>query len=341
MVLREEVELLWSLLPHPTPDHVVRLFARSGDQRFGDFARNPDEIMRFIKGSEGKNIYVGPNPTTCTTGVRHTSADVTHWSYLLLDMDPVCMCPPGSKIKLCRMCLGKAEPVEALHSALYWLGDWVNRDLETSNGNCIMIDSGRGAQAWIRLADIPLVDTITPGERTSLAITRKAARKSMGFWLKRLAEKLGDCYGCRLDTCTSDLPRVMRVPGTPNVKTGKLATFLTAALQIHDGLAEQLVSLTPERVFHEPDPGQFPPGTPWQLAVTKLTKKAQDYLLKGKQDPGRHETMWHTCQKLFEVGIERAETRKALQWANSLLGPDLELPPEQIETDLDQVYGRG
>jgi len=133
---------------------------------------------------------------------------------------------------------------------------------------------------------------------------------------------------------------MMRCPGTPNIKTGRIASFTCAALQVQHGLAEFLVEKTPPNVFMEPDVGELPPGTPWQTVYTKLTRKAQDYLMKGKEDPGRHETMWHTCQKLKEVGIDKDEARKAIQRANSLLGPDMELPQEQIETDLTQVYGR-
>jgi hypothetical protein len=321
-----QVEELWKVLPHPTPDHVVRLFARSHEERFGDFARSPADIMRFIESSPGKNIYVAPNPTLCTTGVRHTAADVTHWSYVLIDIDPI----EGAD---------DALPFEALDEALLWLGEWMGYDLDPVNGEAIVIDSGRGAQAWIRLSDILCVDLPTsppiPGW-----IERKVARKAMGYWLKKLAEKLGTYQGCRLDSCTSDLPRVMRMPGTVNVKTGRVASLAVATDTIHRGLAERLVIGTPMKVFDEPEPGQLATGAPWTAAFTKLTLKAQNYLTKGKEDPGRHETMWHTCKKLEEAGVGRDEARKALQYANNLLGPDLALPAEQIETDLNQVYGK-
>jgi hypothetical protein len=325
-----QVELLWKLLPHPTPDHVVRLFARNHDQRFGDFARNPADIVRFIESSPGMNIYVAPNPTLCTTGVRHTANDVTHWSYILLDLDPV---------------EEDALPFEALDEALLWLGEWMGRDLNPVDGRVITLDSGRGAQAWIRLQDIVLVnenETVTPVDGLDIrdVMTRKTARKAMGYWLKKLADKLGTYQGCRLDSCTSDLPRVMRCPGTVNIKTGRMASLAVATEEVHRGLAHLLVTGTPPRVFDEPEPGQLAPGAPWTAAFTKLTMKAQNYLTKGKEDPGRHETMWHTCKKLEEAGVSRVEARKALHYANNLLGPELALPDEQIETDLNQVYGR-
>jgi hypothetical protein len=328
--VNDEVETLWRLLPHPSPEHVVRLFARKGDKKFGDFARSPEEIMRFIESSPGMDIYVAPNPTLCTTGTRHTAADVTHWSWILLDLDPV---------------EDECLPFEALDEALLWFGEWMARDLNPVNGRVITLDSGRGAQAWIRLADVILNDAAPEGLSHPWSYdepwcNRKTARKVMGHWLKKLAEKIGTYQGCRLDSCTSDLPRVMRCPGTVNTKTGRIASLAVVTEEIHRGLAEMLIIGTPDKVFTEPDPGQVAPGTPWQIVFAKLTRKAQDYLIRGKEDPGRHETMWHTAKKLQETGIDRVEARKALQHGNNLLGPDLALPEEQIETDLDQVYGR-
>jgi hypothetical protein len=322
---QEQVKLLWSILPHPTPESVVRLFAKGGGKKFGDFARNPADIIRFIEGSPSMDIYIAPNPTLCTTGIRHTAADVTHWSYLLLDVDPI---------------MEESQPLVVLEKVLRQLEDWTGQDLRP-----IILDSGRGAQAWIRLEDLLLSDVETSldalwGPDSREPILRKTARKVMGHWLKRLAEKLGTFEGCRLDSCTSDLPRVMRCPGTINVKTGRVASLVVVTEEAHHGLAHLLVIGTPERVFDEPEPGELAPGTPWQLVFTKLTLKAQRYLTEGKEDPGRHETMWHVCKKLQEVGIDKNEARRALQYANNLLGPDLALPAEQIETDLNQVYGR-
>jgi hypothetical protein len=319
-----QATLLWTILPHPSDQHVIRLFAKGGTKRFGDFARSPADILRFIVASPAMDIYVAPNPTLCTTGIRHTAADVTHWSWLLLDLDPV---------------EDECEPMEAVTEALLWLGEWVGQDLNPTTGQVITLDSGRGAQAWIRLDDWPLADE-SEGDHGSNFLARKVARKTMGYWLKRLAEKIGTYQGCRLDSCVSDLPRVMRCPGTINLKTGRLAAFVNFTDQVHNGLAHRLVVGTPEKTFNELEPGELAPGTPWQSVYTKLTRKAQQYLTEGKEEPGRHETLWHVCKKLQEVGIDRNETRKALEYGNALLGPDSALPVSQIETVLEQVYGR-
>lgn len=331
-VVSEEISKLWSLLPHPSNDHVVRLFARSGEKKFGDYARKPEDIMRFIDSSPGMNIYVGPNPTKCTTGVRHKSEDVTHWSWLLLDVDPLDNVP-----------LEECDPHATLKEGLLWLGEWMGRDLGYGKPGTVIVDSGRGAQAWLRLEDYLCADSMDDVDNHRrggpICIGRSIARKSSSYWLKRVADKLGTMNNCRLDSCTSDLPRVMRCPGTLNTRTKRSSSLVASPGGYHAGLSKLLLVGTPPSVYAEPEPGQVAPGTSWQLVYSKLTIKAQNYLSKGKEDPGRHETMWHTCQKLKEVGIEKDEARKALQHANNLLGPDYALPEDQIETDLKQVYG--
>lgn len=316
------VQTIWNLLPHPSPDHVIRLFARKGDKRFGDYARSPDEIERFIGGSQGMNIYLAPNPTKQTLGTRHSAEHVTHWSYMFLDVDPV---------------EENSRALVALEEALLWLGEWMGRDFGPKGQRPIIIDSGRGAQAWIRLEDIVMMDQKMIDWHPELQ-ERKIARKTMGYWLKKLADKLGTYEGCRLDSCTSDLPRVMRCPGTVNIKTGRMAELLEPSPVIHGGLAHLMVTTTPKAVFTEPEPGQYPPGTPWQMVFTELTRKAQNYLLNGREEPGRHEIMWHAARCLAEKGIERAQTEAALQHANLAMGEDNALPDKDIQHALNTAY---
>lgn len=338
--IRSTTQELWSLLPHPSPAHVVRLFARNAEKRIGDFARNPAEMERFIRSAEAKqmNVYVAPNPTTSTVGARHAAADVTHWSFLLLDMDPI---------------EEDCKPLHALEEALLWLGEWCGRDF--SKRRPLIIHSGRGAQAWIRLPELILDDRQMEGAVIGVAydimkgeplanpyglVTRKTARKTMGYWLKRVSEKVGTLYGCRLDSCTSDLPRVMRMPGTVNIKTGIEARVLEPSREVFSGLADIMVRGTPEGVFNEPDPGQVPPGTKWQTVFSKLTLKAKKYLTEGREAPGRHETAWHTATKLKECGIERAQARVAIGYANNILGPDHAMTNAELDHVIDTSYGK-
>lgn len=340
--LREQhLKILWDILPRPTSESVVRLMSRDGGKIAGDYARTFRELALFASASEGCNVYVAPNPTEATTGVRHSAADVTHWSWLLLDFDPVCGCPksddPLDEDEKCVTCLGQAAPLQALDVGLRLLEQWLWFDFHGQPP--IIIDSGRGAQAWIRLDDWTLNDS---GDSLGLdeSIDRKVARKVTGYWLKRLAEFVGYSHGCRVDTSTSDLPRVMRCPGTVNQKTGRLALFEIASTCRYDGITQRLVDGVPPAAMVDPVVEGVVPGQKWTKVFPHLTKTAQDYLKFGQVEPGRHKVMWHTAKKLQELGVTREEAYRALARANALRGRDEELEADQIGHALDTAYGK-
>ena len=303
---------LWAALPRPTPKHVLRVFTRKDGKFNGDFAKTFAELEHFVAANQDKNLYVAPNPTTSRSAFRHTAMEVTHWSYFLIDIDPV---------------EDKSDPQSALEEALLWLGEWVGRDFKRRRP--IIIDSGRGYQAWIRLEDVEFDETTT----------RHVARRVNGYWLKRLDEKLSVAKGCRIDTSVSDLPRVMRCPGTVNQKTGRLARFIVESDEVFTGLASLLTVGTPQNLLIEVPPTPVVPGRSWQKVFGHLTVMAQNYLLHGQVEPGRHKVVWHTAKKLREVGCTVEETRKALARANRLRGEDNELSGEDIEHALKTAYG--
>lgn len=313
---RSEIERCWGLLPHP-PGTVVRVFARNRDtgELDGDFARNAGEMYHFARVNAEKQVYVCPNPCRGgTAGVRHNAQDVTHWSYLLIDLDPI---------------EDVFDPAPALEEALLWLGEWHGRDFGLHRP--FIIDSGRGRQAWVRLEDIVL-DGVEDG--------RRIARKVNGYWLTRLTDKLGMCHGCKVDTSTSDLPRPMRMPGTFNQKTGRMARIIEPSPIIFGGLASLMRIGTPDKILVEPDVVPIAPGLPWQMAAHRLTLTAKTYLKEGQDEPGRHKVMWHTARKLHELGVSRAEARKALTQANKLRGESQELGAQEIEHALDTAEGK-
>lgn len=330
--MRDEFNKLWDLLPHP-PGSVVRLFARRGDVRTGDYARTPAQMRKFAKANADANCYIAPNPTNSTRGLRHSTKDVTHWSYFLIDMDPVDK---------------KADPQRALERALKNFSGWTGKNLNKNGRLPLIINSGRGLQAWIRLDDVILDDDFgdgriigaaEPGGGSTRVISRSTARRVNGHWLRRLAERDHEYFGCKIDTSVSDLPRVMRLPGTVNQKSKKLTSIIEPAPHIYLGLSDILVEGTPEKVLKDPEPiVGVEKGQPWQKVFPYMTRMAQNYLLLGQEEPGRHKCMWHTAKKLAELGVTRTEARRALTRANSLKGEDEKLPPDQVDHALDTAY---
>lgn len=256
--------------------------------------------------------------------MRHSAGEVSHWSYFLIDMDPV----TGSN---CEATLEKADPMKALMRAIRLFGQWTETNFRVSGYLCpLIIDSGRGTQAWIRLEDVWL-----PGPEM-----RSLARRVNGYWLKRLDEECGLYAGCRIDTSVSDLPRMMRCPGTFNLKTGQMARIAHWSNMVYRGLASRMTERVPSQVLVDPDPPVgVAAGQPWQMVFAHLTRMAQNYLTFGQEEPGRHKVMWHTSKKLQELGVTREEARKAIRHANKLRGKDEELPLDQVEHALNTAYG--
>lgn len=326
--MKDEIKRLWELLPHPTMfNPTVRWFAKGGNIKWGGHADSAAELLNAARNCPDMNFYVAPNPVSSRTGVRHNAKDVTHWSWFLLDVDPV--------VK------EDYNPHLAMGDALMWLDEWLGRKLSP-----VVIDSGRGMQAWIRLEDI-LFDDLDPCTSINgiyyyngqpISMRRRIARLTMRHWLDKLDKKIGEVGGCRIDTTCSDLPRVMRCPGTMNVKTGRRASILSGQQFIHGGLATLLVTGVPPEKFRVDPVPSLPAGSEWQDVFVHLTVKAQSYLTRGKVDPGRHETMWHTARNLAERGLTRDATRRALQWANSRQGPDKELTIADIDHALDTAF---
>ncbi len=327
---KNDFRRLWDILPHP-PLSVVRVFARGKDSRDGDYARSYRDIERFAAAHGEKNIYVAPNPTSHTGGVRHSAKHVSHWSFFVIDVDPV-----KKKFDI------KRARNHVMHAFSNMMRD---RGFEIY-GRPIIIDSGRGSQVWYRLDDVHLyenicgltLDAIQP-DGDNWVTTRKTARRTNGWWLSELDERVGLTNGCRIDTSVSDLPRVMRCPGTINQKTGKKTKFTLWTKRRFPGLAVAMVMAVPPGYFLDPEPSEeLAPGVSWQEAYPHLTRTAQNYLLTGQAEPGRHRVMWHTAKKLREVGVSRKEAARALKWANKLKGKDEALPLDQVKHALDTAY---
>ena len=313
-----DIYALWDLLPKP--DGIVRWFARNRDSSeiAGDFATSPKSLAVAARSYKHLNFYVQPNPTAQRTKMRSSAEDVSHWSYLFIDIDPVKQ--PGVV----------AEPFLALGWVLSVLGFWKGIDVKP-----LIIDSGRGAQAWVRLGDTPM---LTKHDR-------HVARVAANHILHRLdasvvyegsmrGQKIPGLHGCRVDVSCSDLPRLMRCPGTTNVYTGN-TTHLVAPGVAHVGLAELLAADVPPSEFVE-RVVPIRPGRKWQHVVNRLTFTAAMFLKWGTEEPGRHKTMSATLKSLKDNGVAAEQAFEALCHGNEKTTPALN--HKELQRMVDAEY---
>jgi hypothetical protein len=302
----------------------VRLFARDANGRLlGDYARTYRELERFVECFDGKyNLYVALNPTTSTIGKRHGTSDVTHWSFFPVDIDPDT--PDAPVAETSRMVI-----------------NWMRAEFGI-NGDPIIIDSGRGRQLWYRLSDYPLTHgDSTPAELDSRPwIPGARARRAMRYWLSRIADAVPSSFtSCKIDPTVSDLPRVMRLPGTINLKTRRRGAVLNPLTTVYDTLGDEMIRKTPEKDLAYEPRGEVLSVSSWQQAIPHLTRACRDYLTEGKSEPGRHTAMWHLVKNLKERGVEQEQSEDAAHYANMLRGAEEALSTTEVEKIITQVYG--
>ncbi len=300
MVDPVEIERIWTLLQkdrrslQPTP--LLHWFAVGGGNRAGDYASSPGELIQAARTCQamGMNFYLQLNPSTNRVRMRARSEDVTHWMYLLMDVDPK---EPN------------ADPCLAL--LFYMLG--------VREGCPHVIYSGRGYQAWFPFDPMPVVDRI-PGSIPA----------AHAWWIEKHSFP---SHGCVLDSAVSDLPRIMRCPGTTNTRTGRMARIIREGTTIPD-LGIRALGDAP--MFTPPTPPQVKPGRSWQTYIPHLTFSAMRFLGQGAAKGERHNEAVKAIKSLFEHGCEEDQAREALRWGSQL--SEERLGEEEIEQIVRSVY---
>jgi hypothetical protein len=162
----------------------------------------------------------------------------------------------------------------------------------------------------------------------------------MKYWLGQIAEAVESLGGgCKIDPTVSDLPRVMRCPGTINMKTGRQATVINGLTDVYSTLGMELIAQTPEKALAYEPSGVVSSSKTWQEATPLLTNASRNYLLRGKSEPGRHTAMWHLVRNLWEHGLVQEQAEAAAAYANMQRGEDEALSAIEVEKIITQVYG--
>ena len=318
-MVSQEADRLFTLLHRHWPQgSALRFFARKkvGDEEkvYGIVCGNSSQLMNSVNWAErdGWNCYVGMNPSQKLTGTRVSTEEITHWCWLLIDVDPI---EKG------------ANPLLALEKVDSILRNYLGEKML----HRYVIDSGRGVQAWYPLGpvdvgerrmfrteplarDFEIEDTLIGTQEYTI---KDAAPRAMGYWLNLLRERLDIVgnEGCMVDLCARDLPRVMRAPNTINVKTGRRGDLLEEATDNNYALADKLLKYAPYSVWKPVEQiilAGVDGSTPWQVFVPHMTRAGRIFLTDGADEGGRHHAAVAAARSLRDLGCSHTQARLAL-----------------------------
>lgn len=290
-----EIDKVWDLLPLK-PGEYHHVWARGeGKPDFALCLRSKRGLERFRKWTtvQKMNAYIGCNPLKHAVNFRAKAHDVSRIATIFLDIDPI----PD----LC------GEPV-------FFAGELLEK--LAAEGFCrqeiSMIDSGRGIQLWISM-DVPL-----------------EGHDKVRALVHHLAESMGERFACKLDTSVTDLPRVMRLPGTVNQKTGRPATVVRAATETVSAESWEHAPM------HEMPKSQVPEISSQRLDVIlcSIPAIAVDFILIGVE-LDRHKACYTTMKSLSEAGVP-ADAALQLTLKGAALSS---LDPGHVYHTHEQVYG--
>jgi hypothetical protein len=250
----------------------VRYFAKQDEPQrkvLGGWLPNLQALERAERNltEKGFDLYLQANPSRGHF-LKAATRDVTVWRRLIIDLDPF---EP------------ECSAVEALQSVLE-VADQLIPQLAHSSS---LIDSGRGAQAWVHLVPCNVNDQAQLYER------------ALGGFLHCLRAKWQDRLGYRVDTSCSDLARIVRCPGSVNWKTGNRAKMvslstseLSNALVLPFANFAPLHELTrPEKISNLVD------------VLPHLSGLARDFLTTGITWGERHKACYASACNLLDAGM--------------------------------------
>ena len=303
-----------------------RLFQPPPETQLAWMSRRPEIVgggldslaqMRALVARYGTDSYFTPNPVVPGFGRRPSAIHVAYVTAVCIDIDPVAEIHSvrDSKLLPIRTGLNRCEengrdndnPLRRIErSVISHAQDLLGIELHPDR-----IDSGRGIQIWLRFEPVPV-----PSQEEKLRW-----RSAVGTFLHRLDQAIGIVGGCRIDTSCCDLPRLVRLPGTINTKTGRLAQFLHVG-EPHDGLYSTLLG----RFGVSSPQGNVPrtAGGNWRRSYHLLTWRAKQFLTEGVEEPGRHSAAFACARSLAEIGAGETDIERLVLLGASRCDPPLD-----------------
>lgn len=290
----DHASLAWSLLSH-APDTKAHWFLLHNGRASGGTAGSPEVLDRILQLGRDYSLHLGVQLTHRTQRYRPSARDITHLSTLFVDIDPIGPNP---------------QPLRAAEATLAHAEHLLNTRLDPH-----LIDSGRGAQLWFPFPATPLPS----------AHSRGRWQRDASLFLRALAARSAQHFDCRVDTSTADLPRVGRLPGSFNQKSGRRAELLTLG-RLAETLPAALHTWAESQDPHEHQSPCAAARDPdrWQPAIDLIPHAtARIFLTEGVPEPGRHSAAFHTAAALCEVGVSLSATLRAVCFGALLCQPRL------------------
>jgi hypothetical protein len=297
--LHEFVEA-WDALEY---EGEVRWFSKlRKEMSLGGRAHSPADLAgRLTANRRGFNCYVQLNPSIGARTKRPKAEHVTHYRGFLVDIDPDPTGASGTPHATLHLAVGQLEQALAMP-----LTPWI-------------IDSGRGAQAWV----LGPVEALADGDHAKLRAS-----------VSKLVKDLELPTGYHADPSVCDVSRVARLPGTANVRTGRTARVRHRGTAI-PGLRQRLLDLAPE--VDETEYTIATSADNYRQVFQHLTATAQDFIECGWTYPGRHSKLWHTADLLRRHGLSRAAVARALVLGARQCRP--KLTREDVVYALNRTFG--
>lgn len=189
-------------------------------------------------------------------------------------------------------------------------------------GATTVVDSGRGIHMWLHLRTPDDVWNGIQHNRLELAGAK---------FLRYLHER-----DHHVDTCTSDLPRIVRLPGTFNSRSKSIARVLGTpgwGVVLGEEFYERWKPT--EEELARPT---IPSGTlTLRALIPAISARASEYIISGAESPGRRGAVFACAKSLFEAGVTREQVDEYIRRGNDRSTPE-PLRDEEVRRAIDNAW---